>query len=861
MRLYRILLFIYPAAFRAEYEEELCHVFSERRRESTTFLWLLGLWLETLGDLLSNALRVHWDILRQDLRYALRTLGRARGFALTAVVVTGLGIGANTAVFSITDHVLIRPLPFADSERLVKIWESPREYSRMEASPPNYRDWRERSASFEAMGAYFARSVNLLGIGDPRRLQTTKVTADVFALLDTGPFVGRVFSADDDTEGAPGTVVLSYGLWLREFGGDRAVLSRELRLNDSTYSIIGVMPQNFYFPSRETALWMPMQLGSQDFEDRDNNYFQTIARLKPDVSLEEARAEMSIIAGQLELEYPETNTRTGATVRFLRDEVPEQSRLLLAALFAASACVLLITCTNLGNLLLARTLGRRKELTIRTAIGAGRERLVRQLLTESLVLVFLGGALGVLVAIMGLPLLTRLVPMSLPIGDPAVLDFRVLVFAGVLTGLTGIGFGVIPALRISSGARAKSLLEIRNAGVGGRNQRFRSVLVIVEVALSLVLLISSGLLIRALWQVQDIDPGFRGEGVLTLRTELPMPKYYPTARRAQLYTQVLSEVRSLPGVSSAAYVSFLPMVMRGGVWPVGVDGLDVDGPPDRAILRYATPGFFETLSIPLTAGRDLSEFDTDDVASVAVVSQSFARRYWPGEDPLGRSFNFAFRDRVVAGVVGDIHVRGLEARSEPQVYLPYKQVPDGSIIFYAPKDLVVRSSQDPDSLIPDIRRIVREADPELPVSDIRLLADIVDSETAPRRTQIIVLAAFAALSMLLAGIGIHSLLSFGVSQRTGEIGVRMAMGARSGDILRMVFREGVLLAVVGGVVGLGAAYTAGRMMEALLAGVRPGDAVTFLAAVGLALAMTVTGSLLPALRAARVDPTEALRAE
>jgi len=287
----------------------------------------------------------------------------------------------------------------------------------------------------------------------------------------------------------------------------------------------------------------------------------------------------------------------------------------------------------------------------------------------------------VLVAIMGLPLLTRLVPMSLPIGDPAVLDFRVLVFAGVLTGLTGLGFGVVPALRISSRARAESLLEIRNAGVGGRNQRFRSVLVIVEVALSLVLLISSGLLIRALWQGQDIDPGFRGEGVLTVRTELPMPKYYSTARRAQLYTQVLSEVRSLPGVSSAAYVSFLPMVMRGGIWPVGVDGLDVAGQPDRAILRYTTPDFFETLSIPLTAGRDLSEFDTDDVASVAVVSQSFARRYWPGEDPLGLSFNFAFRDRVVAGVVGDIHLRGLEARSEPQVYLPYRQVPDGSIIF------------------------------------------------------------------------------------------------------------------------------------------------------------------------------------
>ena len=580
MRLYRTLLFIYPAAFRAEYEEELCHVFRERQRETKKLIPLLGLWLETVGDILTNAMRVHWDILRQDLRYTMRTLGRSRGFAVTAVVVTGLGIGANTAVFSITDHVLIRPLPFVDSERLVKMWESPRGYSRMEASPPNYRDWRERSASFEAMGAFLARSVNLLGFDDPQRLQATKVTSDVFTLLGTDPFLGRVFSGVDDTEGASGTVVLSHALWLGEFGGARDVLSRELRLDDEIYTVIGVMPRDFYFPSRETALWMPMQLGAQDFEDRDNNYFQTIARLKPDVSLDEARAEMSIVAAQLELEYPDTNAQTGATVRLLRDEVPEQSRLLLAALFAASACVLLITCTNLANLLLARTLGRRKELTVRAAIGAGRERLVRQLLTESLVLVTLGGTLGVLFAMMGLPLLTRLVPMSLPIGDPAVLDFRVLGFAGLLTGLTGLGFGVIPALRTCSGTRAESLLEIRSTGVGGRKQRFRSFLVVVEVGLSLVLLISSGLLIRALWQVQAIDPGFRSEGVLTLRTALPMPQYQSTARRGQLYTQVLDAVRQLPGVSSAAYVSFLPMVMRGG---------DLAGRDRRPRRQRATP--------------------------------------------------------------------------------------------------------------------------------------------------------------------------------------------------------------------------------------------------------------------------------
>jgi len=862
MRLYRLLLHLYPKGFRSEYGEELCQVFAQRRRNASNPASVLALWLDELKDIFLNAAHLHADIFRQDLRYAARTLGRAPGFALAAILVTALGIGANTAVFSITDRALIRPLPFADSERLVKLWENPPGYARMELSPANYRDWRRLSTSFETMAAFHEDSMNLVGVGDPQRLDGALVTADLLPLLGIEPLSGRLFTAGDDREGAPGTLLLSYGLWKGVFGGNPAALGQSVRLDDETYVITGVMPEAFFFPDREARFWVAKRLRARDFEDRDDNYLQVLAKLRPNVSLEQARAEMRVIAEQLEGAFPKENARTGANVIRLRDEMSEQARLLLAALFGASTCVLLIACTNLANLLLARALGRRNELSVRMAIGAGRERLVRQLLTESLLLAFLGGLMGVMVAMATTPLLARLVPTSLPIGGAAAIDFRVLVFAALLTGVTGIGFGVLPALRIGGGADAQGLREGSRGGLGGRTERLRSALVMAEVTASVVLLISAGLLIQALWRIQAIDPGFRTDAVLTLRTPLPMPKYDSTARRVEFYSRVLSEVRALPAVSNAGYISFLPMTMRGGIWPVQIEGVpDADGSQRAASLRFVTPGYFSALRIPLTLGRDLSESDTLDRPLVALVSESFVRRYWPGDDPLGRRFQFGFQERTVVGVVGDVRFRGLERTSEPQVYLPYKQVPDGAIGFYAPKDLVIHSSSDPEPLLPAVRRIIQNTDPELPVSDVRLLADVVDAETAPRRTQIRVLGVFAVISLLLAGIGIHGLLSFAVSQRTSEIGLRMALGARSGDILTLVLRQGALLAATGAVLGLLLAYAAGRAMEALLAGVKPGDLVTFLTASALAFLMTLSGSLLPALRAVRVDPTTAIRTE
>jgi len=859
MRLYRALLHLYPAAFRTEYGEEMCGVFSARKR-NTSGLSRVALWAEAFFDTFFNAITVHWDLFRQDLRYAARTLSRAPGFALTVILVAGLGIGASTAVFTVTDHVLIRPLPFASPQSLVKLWESPPGY-RMEASPANYRDWKSMSTAFEAMSAFRGLSVNLVGQGQPERLEGASVTADLFPMLGVQPALGRSFAPEDDREGAAGTLLLSHRLWQTAFGGDPGVLGRPVRLDDSPYVIIGVMPRDFHFPSRDAELWTPMRFAAREFEDRNDNYLHVIARLAPGITLEQAREEMRVIAARLEHAYPKENARTGITVNPLRDEVSRQARLLLAVLFAAAICVLLIACTNLANLLLARALVRRKELAVRTSLGAGRERMLRQLLTESLVLAVLGGVFGVLAARAALPLLTMLVPQSLPAPEPFI-DLRVLIFAIFLTALTGLGFGVVPALRATSGAAASGLREGSRGGVGGRKEPLRSALVIVEVTLSVVLLVSAGLLIRALWRLQATDPGFRSEGVLTLRTSLPMPKYERTATREQFYSRVLSEVRELPGVSHAAYISFLPMVLRGGIWPVSVGGHIQDRAESHtASLRFVTPGFFTALGIPFRLGRDVSEADRRESLFVAVVSESFVRRYWPGENPLGRSFQFAFQGRTVVGVVRDIRVRGLERNSEPQVYLPYKQVPDGGLSWYAPKDLVIRSFTQTGTLLPALRRIIRSADPEQPVSDVRMLAEIVEADTAPRRVQVRVLGAFAAVAFLLAGIGIHGLLSFTVSHRAQEIGVRMALGAQSSDIFGMVLRQSLLLAGAGVVLGVALGYAAGRAMQALLAGVTPGDTAAFAAAVGLSLVMTMLGSFLPALRAVRVDPATVTRAE
>lgn len=858
---YNTLLYLFPKSFRLEYADEMRRIFARRRREASGGLQVLNLWTQTLLDVVPNALMAHADILRQDLRFTLRSLGRAPGFALTSVLVAALGVAATTAAFSVTDRVLIRPLPFAEPDRLVKVWENVPGYPAMEPSPANYRDWLAMTRSFEALGAYAAVSMNLIGGADPLRIQGVAATANLLPVLGVPPMLGRLFNEDDAGAGAAGVVVLSYGLWQDSFGGREDVLGRAVRLDDATYSVVGVMPPQFAFPDRGTRLWTPLRFAEDAYQDRNNAYLRVVGRLKKGVTLEQARSEMALVTGLIERQHPQENANHRATLLLLGDEVPRQARLLLVALFGASLGVLMIACTNLASLLIARSLQRGKELAVRTALGAGRERLIRQLVTESLTLALCGGLLGVALAALVTPLLAQLAPTNLPLANTSQMDLRVLGFAALVTALTGVAFGVLPAWRASGDRGLNSLREGARGGVGGP-RRLRSALVFSEVAISVVLLVSSGLLLRALWRVQRVDPGFQSAGVLTLRTSLPMSRYAPTEPRARFYDQVLSEIRALPGVTSAAYSSFLPMTMRGGIWPLTLPGRPVNEAEDRVSVRFVTPQLFETLGVPFIRGRDVSVLDSRLAPAAAVVSESFAEKYWPGVDPVGQIFNVTFQDRIVVGVVGDIRVRGLERTdSEPQVYLPYRQVADGAVPFYAPKDLAIRSNLAPAALLPPVREIIRRADPDVPISDVRTLSDLVGAETSSRTAQLRVLGAFAFIAILLAGIGVHGLLAFFVSTRLQEIAIRIALGAARTDIVRMVVRDGIRLAAAGVAVGTFGAYAAGTSMAALLAGLSPADFPTLLGVAALIGLMTLLGSLFPALRAVRVNPTSVMRQE
>jgi len=804
----------------------------------------------------------HWDILKQDLGYTARTLNRARGFALTAILVTALGVGANTAAFSVADFVLFRSLPFPNPDSLVRLCEGPRTGGGWgcmnQLSPLNYRDLKGMSASFDGMGAFADSPVNLVGGGEPRRLAGTPVTPDVFPLLGVQPALGRVFGpGDQDLR----SVVISHGLWQSQFGGDPAVVGRTINLDGAPYTIVGVMPATFYFPNRDKQLWTLLTFSEADLSSRTNSYIEAVGRLKPGVTFEQARAELELLAGRLAREYPQTNAETGISFYRMRDAMSPRFRVMLTALGGATLCLLLLTCANLANLLLARAAARERELAVRAALGAGRERLVRQLITESLILTLLGGAAGVAVAAVSLPLLSSLVPPTLPIASQPALDTRALALAGLFTALTGLGFGLFPALRAVRRAGFAALRDGSRAG-GGRKQRVRAVLVTVEVTMSVILLITSGLLIRAVWRVQAIDPGFAPQNVLTIKTALPRPKYDSPVRRDEFYQRVLAGVRTLPGVDSAAYITGLPMVMTGVITGVEVPGRETRSARSAGVShRWVTPQYFKTMGIPLRRGRDIEDADTSDRAWVAVVSGSFADRYWPGQDPIGKVFRHRGRTRTIVGVVGDVRVRGLERTSEPQMYVPAAQVPDGSGSNIDPKDLVVRHAGQVDALVSAVRQIVREVDPEQPISDVRPMDDVLAGDTATRHAQLQVLGVLAAVAVLLAGVGIYGLLAYTVSQRSQEIGVRLALGAEPSRVGRMIFADGMRLAVFGIVPGVLGAYAAGRGMSALLFGVAPSDPATFAAGVAVAFLMTLAGSLVPAIRAVRVSPMSVLRSE
>ncbi|HKH90306.1 MAG TPA: ABC transporter permease [Gemmatimonadaceae bacterium] len=856
---YEALRRLFRSSYRVEHGSELHQTFTESNRDREQAAGALG----AAGDVVPNTLLAQWEILRQDVRYAARTMSRSRGFVTTVVLVTALGVGANTATFSVADAVLLRPLPFPDPNGLVRLCEGPKDGGGWgcmnELSPANFRDVTAAATRTRGWGAFTFAEGNLVGFGEPVRIGGTAVTANVFSVLGVRPMLGRVFDASA-IERDEGSVVLSYGLWRSQFGGDPGVVGKTIRLDDTPRVIVGVMPAGFHFPMPNDQIWTPLILREDDYAERDNTYLQAIGRLAPGATFEQARAELAAIFAGLARDHPETNAETGFSFLRQRDFVLPRYRLMLLALCGASLSLLLLTLANLGNLLLVRAAGRERELAVRAALGAGSERLVRQMLTESVVLAVVGGAAGVLIATLAVPLLSHLVPGTLPLAQAPRVDLRALGIAGVFTALTGIGFGLIPAAMVGrTGFRA--LRDGTRAG-GGRRQRLRTVLVTVEVAVSVVLLVASGLLIRAVWKVQGVDPGFASERVLTLRTALVASRSADSVRRTEFYDRVLAGVQSLPGVSSAAYTSGLPMVLTGGIAGVEIPGAEVrNRRTDGVSLRYVTPQFFRTLGIPVLQGRSVDDGDRMGRPRVAVVSESFVRQYWPNENPIGKTFKVRGLEPAVVGVVRDIKVRGLERTNEPQLYMSAAQAPAQLGGLYIPKDLILRASVQVETLLPAVRDVIRHVDPEQPVSHVRLMSDVVSEQTADRRAQLHILSALAAVALLLTGVGIHGLLAFMVAQRTREIGVRLALGAEPGRVARMIVGEAARLALFGGIPGIIAAYAAARAMRALLFGIPPGDLITLASGTVLVILVTLAGGLAPAFRAVRVSPLVAMHAD
>lgn len=816
----------------------------------------------------------HLDVLRQDCRLAVRSLRTAPAFALAVLTVTALGVGATTVAFTLMDHVLLRPLPFPEPGQLVKVLQG------STTRPPNTRGLRgtneispailfgwQTSSAFSSFGAYGLISSNLSGDGEPERLDGADITATALQALATPAAIGSVFTAADDAPGAPCSVLIADGLWRRRFGAEPSVIGRRLRIDDETCEVAGVMPRGFNFPYRTTSFWRAARFTPGDAQDIGNNYLRAVGRIKPGITFDAARAELETLTASLRPDWPKDFQNIAPAMIRFRDEINDQSRMLLWAMAGAAACLLLIACTNLASLMVARATARGRELAVRTALGAGPRRLVRQLVTETLVLSGAGGAIGLAIAVSTIPIAAKLVPAALPLTEVPGVDLRMLLVAAASTLGTAIAFGVVPAFRAARRAQAGRPHEESRAGVSRASSRMRDGLVVVQVAASIVLLVGTGLLIRALLRVQATPAGFSTEHVMTARTFLPWSKYGEQALRVDFYRRVLDGVSAMPGVTAAAYTSYLPMTFRGGIWPVVVPGRPAQtGRPQNAGSRFVTPKYFAAMNIPLVAGRTFDDSDSMQAQPVAIVSQSFVSAYLGGQDAIGQVFQFGpAGQRTIVGVVGDVRFRGLEARSEPQVYMSYLQQGDNRTMGYTPKDLVVRVSPDYsgrlDALVPAIRRIVAAADPDQPVSDVQPLAAILDGETAPRSVQVRVLAGFAIVASLLAGIGLHGLLAFVVSRRTREFGVRLALGAQPGQILALVARRGLILGGLGVAAGSWIAYASGRSLEALLAGLSPADPVALAGAIALSLTITLVGSLLPAIRAARINPKVAIDGE
>ena len=804
--------------------------------------------------------------LLHDLRYAARLQRKNPAFTIIAIIALALGIGANTAIFSVVNTVLLRPLPYKDPERLVMVWEDATKqgYPRDTPAAANFVDWRDQSQNFEGMAAIADESFNLTGSGDPERLEGRRVSATMFPLLGVEPQIGRVFTAAEDQSGAQRVVVLSYPLWQRRFGGDPGIIGQSLTLNGESYVVVGVMPARFQFPSSDDQAWVPIALTQQDAGNRNRHYLQVLGRLKPGVSLTQAQSEMSTIAARLQQQYPQSNAELGAVVQPLQEHLVGDIKPALLVLLGAVGLVLLIACANVANLLLARAAVRQKEIAVRVALGAKRSRLIRQFLTESVLLSTLGGLVGLAIAYGGLILLKAFIPENISQAREISIDVKVLAFTFLVSVATGLIFGLAPAIQAARFNQIDTLKEGgRDAATGGSGQRLRGLLVTAEVAISLVLLIGAGLLINSFLRLRNVDPGFRTDNLLTMKIVLPEPKYEEMARRSAFYTELVNRVQSLAGVRSAAVTSNLPLYRQGNSISIGIEGQPAPPPGQERIVvtRIISPGYLDTMSIPVLRGRGLTEQDTETTPNVVVISETMARRYWPGEDAVGKRIAVGRirkpEDWVqVVGVAKDVRQFELNAEPKPQMYLTYRQMG-----FFDSRDLVVKTDVDPASMAATVRKAVWEIDKDQPVSNIQTMDQILAESIARQRFSMLVLAIFAAVALVLAGVGIYGVMSYSVAQRTHEIGIRMALGAQTGAVLKLAVGYGMKLVIAGIAIGLIAAFALTRVMSTLLFGVTATDPTTFALISLLLIAVAVLASYVPARRATRVNPIIALRYE
>ena len=812
--------------------------------------------------------------LMQDLRFALRQLRKSPGFTAVAVITLALGIGANTAIFSVVNGVLLRPLAFKDADRLVRVWHVPPPKSfpgmtTFSVSAANYLDWERQNHVFEHMAIYSYHGFTLTGGDTPEQIDACAATSGFFATLGVPPMLGRVFSAEEDRPGQSNVVVLSHRLWQQHFGSNPDIVGRQISLDGQNFLVAGVMPASFQFPDF-AQMWTPMAWTDKERAVRGEHHSVVVARLQPGVDLKQAQAEMNTISARLEQQYPEDDKGWGAIVVPLHDDLVSDVRPALLVLLGAVAFVLLIASVNVANLSLARTFGRQKEIAIRTALGASSSRVLRQILTESVLLALVGGALGLTFAHTGVRLIMAYLADKISHSIEVGLDAKVLAFTAAISIATGILAGVLPALRLTRGNLNESLKQgLGRTDAAASVGRTRSILVVAEVALSLILLVGAGLMIRSLQKLQSVNPGFDSHGVLTMTASVARAKFPLPAQQISFFERVLQRVRTLPGVESAGVIDDIPLDNGGSHQPVAIEGrpiLPMSEQPEVDV-RLISRGYMDALRIPIVRGRDFNDTDIAGRPSVVLISESMALQFWPGEDALGKRLTLTFSPGVVSevvGIVGDVKLDGLDqTRPSSALYSPLDQVsaPANGGWTSFPMTLAVRSASSSTEMVSAVSNAVHEIDREMPLRDIFSMDDLVANSLSQQRFNMLLLGAFAGLALLLAAVGIYSVLSYSVKRSVREIGIRVALGARLGDVLRMVVYEGMKPTLVGVAIGAAGALALGRVLSGLIYGVKPTDPVTFLVVTVLLGAIALLASILPAYRATKVDPMVALRYE